>query len=438
MKDGKTENDNRNAIADIAVLAGEIMISAGAETHRVEDTLVRILALAGGDLPDAFVFSTGFIITMRVPRSAPYTVTRRIRAGGTNLGRICRVNSVSRDLCEGRCSFAEALQRLREIKKESVIPVLPAALCTSVAAGGFALIYGKSFTETLGAAFSGLLLSLFSVFLGRVIRGTFLINTLGAAAVTIFAASLSHAAYVYASGMVIRSQYVIVGSIIPLLPGLIVTNAVRDTLGGDYISATARALEALVSAASVALGVGIGLSLCGAVGITSSVDFTFTVAVANAREALVAVIASGTSAAAVAVILNVPRRYIPVVSFTGAMIWVANLLSLRLGASVTIAVFLASAFADAMAWILARAMKAPVTPFLICGIIALVPGIGLYKTVYYIFEGMTDMVYGSLAQTLLTAGAIALAIFCVDAALDAEKRIAQQIKTAVIKRKNNP
>lgn len=51
----------------------------------------------------------------------------------------------------------------------------------------------------------------------------------------------------------------------PLVPGVAITNAIRDTLQGDYLSGGARVLEAFLKAASIALGVGIGMALFGAV-----------------------------------------------------------------------------------------------------------------------------------------------------------------------------
>ena len=58
---------------------------------------------------------------------------------------------------------------------------------------------------------------------------------------------------------------VIISAIMPLVPGVAITNAIRDTLQGDYLSGGARVLEAFLKAASIALGVGIGMALFGAV-----------------------------------------------------------------------------------------------------------------------------------------------------------------------------
>ena len=66
-------------------------------------------------------------------------------------------------------------------------------------------------------------------------------------------------------------------------------------------------------------------------------------------------------------------------------------------------------------------MKAPVILFLLGGILPLVPGVGIYRAVYNIIYG-TESASGVLIETLLITGAIALAIFIMDAMIDIEKR----------------
>ena len=55
---------------------------------------------------------------------------------------------------------------------------------------------------------------------------------------------------------------VMIGSFMPLVPGMAITNAVRDTLRGDYLSGGARVMEAFLKALGIAIGIGIGLALC--------------------------------------------------------------------------------------------------------------------------------------------------------------------------------
>ena len=58
-----------------------------------------------------------------------------------------------------------------------------------------------------------------------------------------------------------NADVMIISSIMPLVPGVIFTNAIRDTLNGDYGAGAARMLEAIVVALAVAAGVGCGIVL---------------------------------------------------------------------------------------------------------------------------------------------------------------------------------
>ena len=55
----------------------------------------------------------------------------------------------------------------------------------------------------------------------------------------------------------------IIGSIMPLIPGVAFTNAIREMADADYISGTVRMMDALVSFISIAVGVGFGTALLG-------------------------------------------------------------------------------------------------------------------------------------------------------------------------------
>ena len=53
----------------------------------------------------------------------------------------------------------------------------------------------------------------------------------------------------------------------------------------------------------------------------------------------------------------------------------------------------------------------------------IVPGAGMYQTVYYLFTSDTQQALSSLVGTIGAAGAIAIAIFIVDALVAVVKRI---------------
>ena len=53
----------------------------------------------------------------------------------------------------------------------------------------------------------------------------------------------------------------IIGSIMPLVPGVPFTNAIRDIADGDYISGAVRMLDALLVFLCIAIGVGMGIAV---------------------------------------------------------------------------------------------------------------------------------------------------------------------------------
>ena len=56
-------------------------------------------------------------------------------------------------------------------------------------------------------------------------------------------------------------EVIITGAMMPLVPGLSMTQAIRDTMRGDLVSGVARAAEAVLIAVAVAAGVGLVLAL---------------------------------------------------------------------------------------------------------------------------------------------------------------------------------
>lgn len=54
---------------------------------------------------------------------------------------------------------------------------------------------------------------------------------------------------------------IIIGSIMLLVPGLTITNAIRDTIAGDFLSGITKGAEAFLIAVSIAVGTGAVLSL---------------------------------------------------------------------------------------------------------------------------------------------------------------------------------
>lgn len=242
-------------LLDTAVFAGEILMKNGAETYRVEDTMYRILNKSNLKTVQVLVMMTGFVATLDDPSIDSLTVVRRITSRGTNLDMIDRVNLVSREFCTDRISLEEAFHRMKALWKEPQ-SIRKNLLSMTAITGGFAIMFGGSLAETAVAALAGFLSAFVLLFCRKKKIHMFLENIL---------CSIALAIVIGLAVRILPGSYdkdlLIVSAIMPFVPGAAITNAVFDTLHGDYLSGIARAGEAFVIASAVAVGIGIGMYL---------------------------------------------------------------------------------------------------------------------------------------------------------------------------------
>lgn len=82
------------------------------------------------------------------------------------------------------------------------------------------------------------------------------------------------------------------------------------------------------------------------------------------------------------ILFNVQRKHILICGLVGAIGWIIYVLGVRMSYSDVLSTFVAALVVAQSSYFLAKQRQAPVTVFLIAGIIPLVPGVGLYRTMY--------------------------------------------------------
>ena len=247
---------NDKLLVETAVLAGEIMLISGAEIFRVEDTIDHILRKAGRDTAESIVFSTGIFASLNDPSIEAITVARRVNVRSTNLNRVYLVNDVSRKLCADIMTVEEAYERLKDIRGTVQFHRRLKDMGFMGVAVFFTLLLGGNAKDCLAAAVTGAVLAGAMEVSVRIRLNDFCANAFCAFLIALTTLFLER------WGLPgIRSDIIIIGAIMPLVPGVIFTTAIRDTLNGDYASGTARIVEAVVIALAVAAGVGAGMGL---------------------------------------------------------------------------------------------------------------------------------------------------------------------------------
>lgn len=114
------------------------------------------------------------------------------------------------------------------------------------------------------------------------------------------------------------------------------------------------------------------------------------------------------------ILLDLPFKQVMYAGCVGAVGWFSYLLVGEVSSSVLTAAFLSSMVVALVSHIFARVLKAPVTIYLVAGILPSVPGASIYRTVFYVIQGVTSLSSYYFVETLQVAGAIALAIFIMD------------------------
>lgn len=129
---------------------------------------------------------------------------------------------------------------------------------------------------------------------------------------------------------------------------------------------------------------------------------------------VVQVLGAFVAVVAVAITMGVPKKFLIYSGVVGGVGWLVELLMESIGVRTTMAMFVATVVVGIISNIFGRCLKAPVTLFLVAGILPLVPGVGMYRIVYYLLEGDNELggYYG--LYTLQIAGYIAFGIFLVD------------------------
>ncbi|MGB8453335.1 MAG: threonine/serine exporter family protein [Anaerocolumna sp.] len=246
---------NYKLLVDTAMLTGEIMLIGGAETYRVEDTMCRILKISGLEKTETFVTPTGIFLTLGDSNIDTITVVKRVDNRIINISNIYEANNISRELCESRITLEEAYVALKNIKNKKLYGSITNYLCTMLAALSFTILLGGDLLNSVIAGLNGGLIVLILIITKKVKINTFIKNLVSSILI-----AFNSMFFLQYFGAAIQLDTLIGGSVMPLLPGVAITNAIRDTLQGDYMSGGARAIEAFVSATSTAAGIGIGIA----------------------------------------------------------------------------------------------------------------------------------------------------------------------------------
>ena len=387
-------------LTDLAATMGYHLAMSGAETFRVEDTIHRIL-LAYGVECEVFAIPNSVSVSLEAANGKPLMIMRRIGFHGNDLEKMEKLNALSRQICTKKPAVDEAMEWLHETLASCRTYSTGAFYLGNVLVGiGFCLVFGGALSDCLWAGLIGLIIGLVTRFMDRREANPFFSTILASCLMAL-------PAYAAAGlGWLKSPDAAIIGALMLLVPGLLITNSMRDIIYGDTNSGIFRIVQVVLTALAIALGTAAAWQLtAGLYGQTASAAMSW--------PAWAQAVAVFVGCCGFCILFNVHGRGLVLCIIGGAAAWMVYLLCGALGCDVYAANLFAAVFAALYAEIMARVRKCPATPYLVIATIPMLPGAGVYYTMSLGLEGSMMASVAKGLQTIGIAGSLAVGILLV-------------------------
>ncbi|KXG10270.1 threonine/serine exporter family protein [Anoxybacillus rupiensis] len=245
--------ERSNEVAEVCLLAGKIMLQSGAETYRVEDTMMRMAASFGMTHSHSYVTPTGIIFSMD---GAGPTKLIRIVERSTDLQKVAMVNDISRQISSGQLSLEAAYERLKKLERQHLAyPFWAQVAAAAVASGCFVIMFQGKWNDFLPALVSGGIGFCGLDYVHRLVKIRFFAEFFASFLAGIVAVLL------VSLGLGTSLDKIIIGSVMPLVPGVLITNAVRDLMAGHLVAGLSKGAEAFLTAFAIGTGIAVILTM---------------------------------------------------------------------------------------------------------------------------------------------------------------------------------
>ena len=244
-------------ILEVCGKVGEIMLNAGAETSRIETTVEYIGHAAGAKVACYATITAVFVSLENESR------TRLIKSslGGFNLQKVDELNQLSREFVAHQITFDALKQEVARIERQVInFPWWARILGAGWVSVGPMLLFKATNGDLAWAFFVGIFGYLAAELVARKTTTPYFKEATGAFVVAILAELLANIGWGASSGNIIIS------ALMPLVPGVAITNAIREILSRQIISGIVRTVDAVFVAGAIGSGVVIAIVLTQVVG----------------------------------------------------------------------------------------------------------------------------------------------------------------------------
>ena len=247
-------------ILSLAVEIADVMLRNGGEIYRIEDTVIHILKAYDVENFDVYVLSNGIFASANEDKEDACSMIRHVPLGSVNLSKIAYLNQLTRDLCTHKCTVAEGWERVKEAKSLPTYSRKIQNFFCGLGSACYTFIFGGSIMDFGFSFIIGLFEQMVLNYLSDQKFSRFLKNVFTSA----FVSTCSILAM--KTGLPLLQDKIIIGAIMPLVPGITFTTSIRDFHNGDYLSGTIHLIDALLTALCIAVGIIIPMAIFGTMG----------------------------------------------------------------------------------------------------------------------------------------------------------------------------
>lgn len=373
---------------------GEALVVAGADVNHVERLLRQIGCAYGAKRIDVFVIPSCIFATLTLSDNSQFTQTRRVGNLSIDFFKLERLCTLVRSVKHCPLPPSELKRRFDEINSEGLTSQRH-YIGGILMVVSYCVFFGGNALE---AALSGVFALILCFLMDKFYK--FTPNIIGFNFISTFVMGILIGLTCKLVPGVIPDP-IIAGVIMLIIPGLMLTNSIRDLLSGSPLSGLLRFVESLLFTAAMVFGFLIAMILIGSDVSANVPPMSWTVKFISVIPATYAILLIYNS-----------RRALMLIAFAGALLsYGVYILFSHFGLSNEFWPVLASSTAGAIyASYFSAKRHVPSAVFFIMSVMPLIPGRLLFSTVNFVVHGQLDQasVVGNTA--LMTALGISVAI----------------------------
>lgn len=401
VKPIKTQSNFIEAI-DVILSSGKILLESGSEIYRVEETMAHMASSLNLKDFEAYVVNRGIIASGYNQLGQKEAKVLNVGEPVFHLGKLEAVNQLSRQIVSEKITSIPLIkQKLDAINHMKDYSTFASLLSYFIGASSFSLALSSSFEDSLFAGLAGLLIGILFHYIRDKIHTEYLLTILGSSIATLIVNIL----YIFGIGE--HRSLIILGALMVLIPGGLFVNAIREFSQNNFTTGISLIMSAILICISISVGVAVTIEL---IPSADQMTTTFTNHTNNFWTYLWRASMAGVGTIAFSLLYHVPKRYFIDLGMLGALSWLIYLFVSSNSKWNALAVFLSSLFVLLVSRSLSKKRQCPMTLFISTSMFPLIPGLSLYRAVYFIITGSEALAIDYFRACFVTAFTIAISI----------------------------